>query len=377
MNLLFFANSLSGGGAEKSLITIADALAHRGHHVVIAADLSSPAYELPTSVQFIEKNTFELKEAGTWLLLHRKIFNRIRLLIATKKIISSTSPDVIITFLHANMWEIIQVHGRIPIISSERNTFDRKLYKHEYKEKYFLNRHFDRVTVLTNYDKEFIGDRLHNVVVMPNALSSPILKIDEYANSFSARKNILACGRMSAIGEDGKLVKGFDLLIEAFSLIANKHPECDLDIAGDGSNAGLLYLKEIAERNGIGDRVHFLGFIKDIDELMKKHSLFVLSSRVEGFGRVVIESYAAGTPVVAFNCSGPSEIIINGIDGYLVEKENIAHLANRMSMVLEDKELRFTLGKNALKNVKRFSMDRIVQKWEDLFFQVLNERGKC
>ena len=272
------------------------------------------------------------------------------------------------------MREIIQAHGRVPIISSERNTFDRKLYESEYIEKYVLNKKFDRVTVLTNYDKKFIGDRLDNVVVIPNALTCQPITLEDYKRSFANKKNILACGRVSAIGEDGKLVKGFDLLIKAFSMIANKHPQYDLDIAGDGTDEGFSFLKNLADKLGVGERVHFLGFIKDMDGLMKTHSVFVLSSRAEGFGRVVIESMAVGTPVVAFNCSGPSEIIEDGVDGYLVDKENVEQLSDRMSSILSNKESRYTFGENALNNVKRYSMDKIIVKWENLFKEVLEKK---
>lgn len=371
MRLLFFTTSFAGGGAEKSLLTIADALSQRGHKVTVAANLNNPAYELPDNVEFIEKDSFQLKKSGAWYLIHRKLYNRIRLYLTTKRIITRVKPDVIITFLHANMQQIIQAHGSIPIISSERNTFDRKLYATEYREKFFLNRKFDIVTVLTKYDKEFIGNRLNNVVVMPNALSSTIITPEEYQNSFSKRRNLLACGRISAIGEDGKLVKGFDLLINAFSKIADLFPDTDLDIAGDGTEEGLHYLTDLANQKGVGKRVHFLGFVKNVEELMKSHQLFILSSRAEGFGRVVIESMAVGTPVVAFKCSGPSEIIEDGTDGFLVEKENINELAEKMSLVLSEKEVRYSFGLNSLKNVERFTMDKIILMWEDLFKQVL------
>lgn len=371
MRLLFFTTSFAGGGAEKSLLTIADALSQRGHKVTVAANLNNPAYELPDNVEFIEKDSFQLKKSGAWYLIHRKLYNRIRLYLTTKRIITRVKPDVIITFLHANMQQIIQAHGSIPIISSERNTFDRKLYATEYREKFFLNRKYDIVTVLTKYDKEFIGNRLNNVVVMPNALSSTIITPEEYQNSFSKRRNLLACGRISAIGEDGKLVKGFDLLINAFSKIADLFPDTDLDIAGDGTEEGLHYLTDLANQKGVGKRVHFLGFVKNVEELMKSHQLFILSSRAEGFGRVVIESMAVGTPVVAFKCSGPSEIIEDGTDGFLVEKENINELAEKMSLVLSEKEVRYSFGLNSLKNVERFTMDKIILMWEDLFKQVL------
>lgn len=373
MNLLFFAYNFAGGGAEKSLLTLAEALANRGHHVSIAANLKKPAYDLPKSVRFIEKDTFELMKSNSLLLIvFRKLYNFYRSYRVTKKIISDVSPDVIITFLHANMQTITLAHGRIPIISSERNTFDRVLCKREYKEKYELNKKFNKVTVLTQYDKRFIGDKLNNVVVIPNAISTSPISLNDYRDSFSKRKNILACGRLSALGDDGKLIKGFDLLIESFSIIANKFPESDLDIAGDGTEEGLLFLKDLARKKGVGERVHFLGFVKDIDNLMKSHEMYVLSSRAEGFGRVVIEAMAAGTPVVAFNCSGPSEIIENGVDGYLVEKENVKQLAEKMSIVLKDRNIRYSFGEKALNNITRFSMDQIIPLWEDLFKQVMS-----
>ena len=371
MKILFFAHDFAGGGAERSLLHIACSLVARGHEVSIAALLKNPAYELPSCIKYIEKDQGQ-QYADSIKYIFRKIKNRWLRYKTTKTIIENEKPDVIATFLQANTLEILLAHKNIPIVSSERNAFNRELKRRDKYNKLFLNKFFDVVTVLTRYDKAFIGSRLKNVVVIPHALASKPMSKQQYELSFPQRKNLLACGRLSGKTADGRLVKGFDLLIKAFAQISGSI-EFDLDIAGDGKQEVLDSLKKLSKECGVENRVHFLGFIKDINHLMESHSVFVLSSREEGFGRVVIEAMSAGCPVVSFDCSGPSEIIVDTIDGLLVESGNIRHLADSILKLATDEELRHQYGERALVDVERFNEKSIIDKWEMMFNSLIKK----
>ena len=132
-------------------------------------------------------------------------------------------------------------------------------------------------------------------------------------------------------------------------------------------------MKDIATKCNVLDRVHFLGFVKDSDSLMKNHAIYVLSSRDEGFGRVVIEAMANGCPVVSFDCSGPAEIITDRVDGILVNQNNVKMLAKGMAELMEKESRRYAYGLMAIKNVKRFSMPIIINKWNDMFLTLTNK----
>jgi glycosyltransferase involved in cell wall biosynthesis len=99
-----------------------------------------------------------------------------------------------------------------------------------------------------------------------------------------------------------------------------------------------------------------------------------MSSRFEGFGMVLIEAMACGLPVISFNCpDGPSDIITDGEDGFLVENGNIETLADKICYLIENEGLRMKMGQNARESVKRYFPDEIMNKWITLFETLKNE----
>ena len=136
-------------------------------------------------------------------------------------------------------------------------------------------------------------------------------------------------------------------------------------------NIGLLTLDyyEIVDDNL--SYFYFFACEEDIKELMMSHKLYVLSSKFEGFGMVLIEAMAMGCPCVSYDLiAGPNEIIKNGEDGLLVENQNIDKLAEAMDYMLSHEEERKEMAKNAMVNVKRFEVEKIVDKWEEMFFDL-------
>src|SRR5438128_12192985 len=105
---------------------------------------------------------------------------------------------------------------------------------------------------------------------------------------------------------------------------------------------------------------------RDVMKVLAEADLFVQSSRWEGFGNALCEAMAVGLPVISTNCSGPQEIIRNGVDGQLVPVENIDALANAISDLLHDFSKRQALANNALEITKRFALPAIMRQWETL-----------
>jgi L-malate glycosyltransferase len=124
--------------------------------------------------------------------------------------------------------------------------------------------------------------------------------------------------------------KGIDVLLKAFSASFKGRADVILQIAGDGPLRSALEL--LAESLGITSQVNFMGMLsrKEVVSLLKESNAYVLSSHVETFGVVLIESLALGIPVIATKCGGPESIVIDGVNGYLVEKNSIEALSNAM-----------------------------------------------
>lgn len=211
----------------------------------------------------------------------------------------------------------------------------------------------DKLVVLTKKDQESWIE-LDNVEVIPNPLSLQL-----YSISPKTSKRVVAVARYSH-------EKGIDLLLQAWALVEKRIVDWRLDVYGDG------------ERNSYEQQALVLGLDKsryrlhertdNVEKVYTESSLFVLSSRFEGFGMVIVEAMACGLPIVAFDCPwGPRSIISDGKDGLLVENGNVQEMADALVRLMADEPLRRLMGEAGMKNVQRFSIEKIAERWKVLF----------
>ena len=214
-------------------------------------------------------------------------------------------------------------------------------------------RKLERMIVLTEKDCQ-AWKELDNVIAIPNPLSFTPKEISSLTG-----KRIIAVGRYYQ-------EKGFDLLLEAWAKVYKDHPDWRLEIFGDGDKQ--LY-EEIRDKLGIPATCCILnGRTNDIEKEYVNSSIFVCSSRFEGFGMVLTEAMACGLAVISFDCPwGPGSIISQNEDGVLVEAERTDLLAEAIDSIINNPEKRQTLAQNAIKNVKRYQMDKIALQWKKLF----------
>ena len=170
----------------------------------------------------------------------------------------------------------------------------------------------------------------------------------------------------------GRLInaKGFDLLLAAFEKIAARYPDWHLLILGEGELK--LELENLRERLKLSDSVVFTGAISNPFPLLQRAKLFVLPSRTEGFPMALGEALACGLPVISTNCSsGIRELMRDGIDGILVPNQDVGALAAAMDRLMSDEAERNRLATRAPEVVERFSLDKVLDRWETLITEVL------
>jgi glycosyltransferase involved in cell wall biosynthesis len=215
----------------------------------------------------------------------------------------------------------------------------------------------DRFVVLTEEDKASWTE-LDNVEVIPDPLAFEIDKVSPLTN-----KRVIAVGRYV-------YQKGFDLLLQAWAKIEKQYPDWQLAIYGDGNRTP--YEQQMKDL-GIDDtRCHLNGPTADIQQEYNNSSLFVFSSRFEGFGMVLVEAMACGLPVISFACPcGPKDIIKDREDGLLVENGSVEALAKNMSYLMNSEVHRKSMSMIGKKNVERFALYNIVDCWKSLFGSVL------
>ncbi len=210
----------------------------------------------------------------------------------------------------------------------------------------------DALVVLTEADRHAYDELLGGAV--------PITVIPNTAHESKGAPADLSAPRVLSAG---RLVeqKGFDLLIDAWVAVAPEHTDWTLRICGKGPLK--KELRRQVRRLELGDTVELPGARVVADE-MTEASIFVLSSRFEGFPLVLLEAMSQGMAVVAFDCpTGPGEIVRAGENGILVAAGDVLGLAAGMRTLIEDDALRRRLGAAAVETAKRFSVSSVGPRW--------------
>lgn len=249
---------------------------------------------------------------------------------------------------------------RKQFLNSRSDSFFWKLVGH-YRTAQLVSqtKKLDLLVVLTKDDKKEWLNTNDNVVQIYNFSTLNPETISTLSN-----KRAIAVGRLDA-------QKGFDMLIDAWKLVNEKNQEWKLDIFGKGE--WYDQLNEKIKRSNLSDVVTLCGVNSQIEKELVDSSLFILSSRYEGFPMVLLESIACGLPLVSFDCkTGPSEIIENNDCGILVPAENVNELAKGISLLISDQQKLKTLGEKAKLKSLKFSKEEIMEKWYDTFKNLLS-----
>lgn len=223
------------------------------------------------------------------------------------------------------------------------------LYRHE--EFYRENVKYLNDVVVLNQDyarkyKEFL-DIDCQVIYNPKSFTNE-------KKSKLINKHFVTCGRFDNC-------KGFDLLIDAFSIFAESDREWDLWIAGDGSLQRKLRKK--VNKLGLGERIIFLGRVEDVGKLLSESSVYLLTSRYEGFPMSVTEAFETGLPVLSFDI--PAMFPFKEIEAVeTVECYDVQQFAKAMFDIAGDYEKRYRLGQKALAFARDLSPEKIAECWD-------------
>ncbi len=218
-------------------------------------------------------------------------------------------------------------------------------------------RRLDALSVLTVEDERDYGRLLTpartRVVRIPNALPP----LDGGVSSLDAPV-VAAAGRLTG-------QKGFDMLIRAWADVVREHPDWELRIYGKGPKRAEL--EALVQLLHLGESVRLMGATRTLGSELAEASMFVLSSRFEGFGMVIVEAMSKGLPVISFDCPrGPAELIHNGVDGVLVPAEDVAALARAISALMGDPDRRARYAEAGLEKARAFGLDAVGARWDAL-----------
>jgi len=266
--------------------------------------------------------------------------------------------DVICNISHQlNIKTIIESHTKGETASmAHKFQYNRMLFKlFTIWDKHLMRslKYCQCVVTLTKQDVGFWKQYTKHIEVIPNMLTISPQKVTDYH-----AKRVVSAGRYMT-------EKGFDRLLEAWHLLSDNYNDWQLFIFG---NEDKTPYQRIVDQYKMGGQVHLMSATNNIAEEFSKSSIYVMSSRYEGFGLVLAEAMSCGLPCISFDCPyGPREIIRNGQDGILVEDGNIQALTHAMEHLMSDAVIRKKMGNMAIKNISRYEPNAIMEQWYQLF----------
>lgn len=348
MRILFFINHLADGGAERVAATLLNHLCEKHIVELVLFSEKEASYNISPKIP-TQKIIINGKN---------KYFKVIRRISKIRKLIKGTKPDLIISFMVDLSMQVLLANclTQNKLIVSEHITIQapqsllRKLTRH------ILYHLASKIVFVSKSDYNYakwISQKtfIYNPLCL---LSTSNSHKDKYIVSIGPQK------RWNA--------KGFDLLIKVWATIAPLHPAWKLQFIGANNDN---YISNLAKSYGLEKRVDFLGWTDEINKVLQTKSIYVLSSRREGFPCSLIEAMSQNCACLAFNCkTGPNEIITDNKSGLLARDGDIEDLANKLQMLINDEQLRLRLSAGAIEEVKRFDKNVFFTEWDKLIKEV-------
>ncbi|HBI2329188.1 glycosyltransferase family 4 protein [Acinetobacter baumannii] len=354
-NILFLIENLSNtGGTERVTTLVANELVKNGFNVSILSLVEgmTPFFKLNNKIDYLSLYSKKISFKKNFIEVVLKIRKYIKQKnITTLIVVDSISCIFTIPALFGlNVKHICWEHFNF---INNNGTILRNYGR------FFAAKFCDDIVTLTSRDIELWKKGIKNIKAKIIAIPNPSPYSVSFYQSQKKEKIVLAVGRLTK-------VKGFDLLLEAWSLVCKVNKTWCLYIVGGGEEENSL--KELAKVLNITNRVNFIGPSAEVDRYYKRSSFYCLSSRNEGFPMVLLEAQSFGLPIVSFDCdTGPNEIIEHNKNGLLVEHMNVEVLAENMLTMIDLEPARYeSMVQSSIILSERFTVDKIILKWIDI-----------
>ena len=356
----FVIGKLSSGGAERVISTLSNNLIEKFDITIITFYKSQPFYNLDQRISVVHCEEFPKKSLSTIQSIRLNYI----LLKKISKILKTAHIDIAVGFItSANILTVLASKlNKIPSIICERNN---PLMEDVPKFWVILRRlvypRADTIVLQTQGIKKIYKGKIRSnkIVVLPNPISAELSQLR--GSNIKREKLILSVGRLDKN-------KDHEILIKAFSSI---HPkDWRVIIIGDGNKK--KQLTKLIEDLNLSNKIKIISKVKDIHEYYNKSSIFAFTSKTEGFPNALLEAMHFGLPSISSNCDfGPSDLIENGINGFLIPVSDQEELINKLTLLIEDKNLRNKFSENAKETTKKYTSENVIIFWESMINRIL------
>jgi glycosyltransferase involved in cell wall biosynthesis len=354
MKIILYNSSLAYGGAERVTVYLAEYFSNNNiDTMIVTNNIADQEYQVQNNVK--HKSLFNKHEK-------RSNVNTIKKL---RKLLKKEQPDVLLVMgTPLIMYAIPAAMGlKTKVIVSERNSPQNFAGKKSTKIiSNWLFTFADGYVFQTHDAASYYSKIKGNKKIIPNPLFTKDLP-EPYEGE--RKKEVVNVGRLNK-------QKNQEMLIRAFSKIADKYHEYQLIIYGEGPERNNL--EKIIKELNLVNRVMMPGAFSNVLEKIKTSSLFAFSSDFEGMPNALIEAMALGLPVISTDCpcGGPRELIDDGINGLLVPVGDIDTFVNKMDYILSNKERAGLMASKAVNIREKLDSQNIGRQWLDFCLEVIN-----
>jgi glycosyltransferase involved in cell wall biosynthesis len=361
IRVLQIVTSLVVGGAERLVVAAASGLPSSEYDIRICCfsergPLATEAAERGIQVWCLDAFPSLRRPAALWRLY---------------RIIRAFAPDIVHTHLQApNLYgRLVAIVSRVPVVvASEHNVYGTKARRYVWVERVLATRTTALIAV-TEQVRRFLSQQLgidpSRILTIENGIApaspSPA-RVAEWRRRLALPSERPVLATVASLTPK----KGHTFLIDAFAQLRARDFAGELLLAGDGPERAALEAKAAAL--GVADRIHFLGVVRHIADVLALCDVFVLPSLVEGLPLALLEAMAAGKPVVATAVGGVPDVVSTGTNGVLVEPGSAGALAAALDDICRRADLRRMYGERARRTVlERFTEDRYLTALSGLY----------
>ncbi len=387
IRVLHLITRMDMGGSAQNTLMSCDGLPNR-YETVLAFGPTQESHMTPAERDMVDVGLRAAGRHGVWVVRLKRLNRRIhpihdaKAIVEILELLRRTKPHIIHTHTSKAglLGRVAALIAGIPIVvhTPHGHVFYGHFSRLISKVFLYIERILDRFTDITVALTQGEWDDYVSMRVSPPHKMVKIhsgVEIDRFAatkaNASAIRASLGIDSSTAIIGTIGWLlpIKGPDILLRAMMDVWRAHPKAHLVLVGKGEMASEL--KRMVRERGKESCVHFLGWRDDIWNIFPALDIFVLPSRNEGMGRVIVEAMAAGKPVIASNVGGIPDLIEHGVNGYLFPSEDSGALAKTIIKLLEDKELAAQMGAAGKRKSRQFSVESMVEKLDQLYSELI------